>query len=84
MTAQCTAYKVEESKVRCLIKIGRLVSISKLNVLFLYYDHQIFFHLMTLVTGNVPLDTFLFILPSSDTYLENYFLQSTFISVNSF
>lgn len=73
MTAQCTAYKVEESKVRSLIKIGRLVSIFKLNVLFFYYGHQIFFHLMTLVTGNVPLDTLFFILPSSDTYLENYF-----------
>lgn len=73
MTAQCTAYKVEESKVCSLIKIGRLVSISKLNALFFYYGHQIFFHPMTLVTGNVPLDTLFFILPSSGTYLENYF-----------
>ena len=47
MIAQCTSYKVEESKVSFLIKICRLVYISKLNVLFLYYDHQIFFHLMT-------------------------------------
>ena len=81
MIAQCTSYKVEESKVSFLVKICRLVYISKLNVLFLYYDHQIYFHLMTLFTGNVPLTLSSFF-PSSDTYLENYFLQSTFIPIS--
>lgn len=44
---------------------------------------KFFFHFMTVISNTVPLNILFSPALSSDTYLENCFLQSTFIHVNS-
>lgn len=67
MHALCIPHKLEESKVSFLKTVDY---ISKVSVLFLFYDCQVYFPLMTLISNTVPLNIFFCLVPSSDTYLE--------------